>query len=64
MVPSDRTRGKEHKLEHSKFYTNIKINLFSLRVKEHWKKLPRETVEFPSMEIFKAHLDSFLFNFL
>jgi len=64
VVPSDRTRGKGHKLEHGKFYTNIKINLFSLRVKEHWKKLPRETVEFPSMEIFKTQLSAYLCDLL
>ena len=31
---------------------------------EHWNRLPRETVEFPSLEIFKAWLGSFLCKLL
>jgi len=38
MMPSDRTRGKGHKLEHRKFYLHIRKNLV-LWVTEHWKKL-------------------------
>jgi len=36
----------------------------TVRVTEHWNKLPREAVESPSLEIFTAHLDAFLRNLL
>jgi len=35
-----------------------------VRVTEHWDRLPREVVESPSLEIFKAHLDAYLGNLL
>ena len=64
MVPSDRTRGNEHKLKHSKFQLNMRKNFFPLRVTEHWNRLPGEVVESPSLEIFKTRLDKVLYNLL
>ncbi|PKU46844.1 hypothetical protein llap_2817 [Limosa lapponica baueri] len=64
VVPSDKTRGNGHKLEHRKFHLNMQKNIFTLRVPEHWNRLPREVVESPSLEIFKIRLDVFLSSLL
>jgi len=64
VVPSDRTRGKGHKLKHRNFRLNMRNNFFPLRVMEHWNRLPREAVDSPSLEIFKTHLDMVLCSLL
>jgi len=64
VVPSDRTRGNGHKLRHRKFRLNTRKNFSTLRVTEHWNRVPRGAVDSPSLEIFKTHLDAVLCNLL
>jgi len=42
----------------------MRKNFFTIRVMEHWNRLPREVVESPSLEIFKTCLDEVLGSLL
>ena len=53
-----------HKLEHRKFHTNTRKNLFTVRVMEHWHRLPREVVVCPPLKILKSSLDTYLRDLL
>ncbi|PKU40518.1 hypothetical protein llap_9176 [Limosa lapponica baueri] len=64
VVLRHRVRDNEHKLENRKFHLHMRENFFTLRVAEHWNRLPREVVESPSLETFKTCLDKFLCNLL
>jgi len=64
VVPSDRTRGNEHKLKQRKFQLMKMGKNFLLRVMEHWNRLPREVVDSLSLEIFKTRLDTVLCSLL
>ncbi|KFV82909.1 hypothetical protein N308_04394, partial [Struthio camelus australis] len=52
------------KLNHRQFHLNLRQNFLTVRVTEHWHRLPREAVESPSLEIFKSHLGVILGNML
>jgi len=64
VVPSDRTRGNGHRLKQKKLHVSMRKKFFTLRVTEHWNRLPREVVDSPSLEIFKTHLDKVLCSLL
>ena len=64
MVSNNRERGNGQKLDHRKFCTNTRKNFFTVRVTEHWNRLPREVVESSYLEILKTCLDACLCNLL
>ena len=60
-VDNDRTRGNGFKLKDGRFRSDAGRN-FLLRVIKYCHRLPREVVDAPSLEVFKAGLDGALGN--
>ncbi|KFQ94182.1 hypothetical protein Y956_04512, partial [Nipponia nippon] len=50
------------KLKEGRFSLDIRKKFFTMRVVRHWKRFPREAVDAPSLEVFKARLDGALSN--
>jgi len=47
-----------------RFMLDARKKFFSMRVVGYWNKLPREAVDAPSLEVFKARLDGTLGNLI
>ncbi|KFP12311.1 hypothetical protein Z169_05521, partial [Egretta garzetta] len=52
------------KLKQGRFRLDIRKKFFTMRVVKHWNRLPREVVEAPSLEAFKARLYGALSNLI
>jgi len=61
---SDRTRGGGFKLQQGGLRAVVRKKFFTTRVVKHWNRMPREVVDGPSLETFKARLDGALSNLL
>jgi len=55
-VCCDRTRNNGFKVREGRFRLGIRKTVFAMKVVKHWHRLPREVVEAPSLETFKARL--------
>jgi len=57
---SKRTRGNGFKQKAGRFRLHVRKKFFTMRVVKHQTRLPREAVDAPSLEVFKARWDGSL----
>jgi len=58
----NKTRSNGFKLKEGRFRIDIRKKFFTIMVLKGWNRLPREAVEAPCLETFKARLDGALSN--
>ncbi len=61
---SDRKTRNGFTLKEGTFKLDRRKTFFMMRALEHWNRLPREVVDAPSLETFKARLDGALSNLM
>jgi len=59
-----RTKSNGFKLREGRFRLDIRKKFFTIRVVKRWNRLPREVVEAPFLETFKASLKGVLSNLM
>ena len=59
-VDNSRTRRNGFKLKEGRLRLDVRGKFFTMRVGRYWNKLPRDVVDAPSLEVFKARLDGAL----
>ncbi len=64
LEDSDRTRGNGFELNEGRLMLDVVKRSSTQRVVRHWNRLPRDVVDTPSLEIFKARLDQALGNLI
>ena len=57
MYDHVRTRENGFKLKERRCRLDVRLNFITQRVVRHWNKLPREAVDIPSLEAYKARLE-------
>ena len=62
QVDNDTTKGNGLNLKEDRFRLDIREKFFIVKVVRHWNRLPREVVDAPSLEVFKARSDGALGN--
>ena len=59
-VDNSRTRRNAFKLKEGRLRLDVRGKFFTERVVRCWHRLPRDVVDAPSLEVFKARLDGAL----
>ena len=59
-VCCDTTRRNCFKIKERRFRLDIRKKFFTIRVVEHWNRLPRKVADAMSLKIFKVRLDGAL----